>query len=147
MAVVYELIIVPLFWTIIFPGYFVNQTEIPDVDDFQTLDQFEIGFIIVAGVMDHTIPLIVLMIDFSFNCIPFVFRHFQVTLILAIVYSVFNVIYSIKVEPIYPIADFNSPLAFLYPIGGLVWCILMYLFILHSSKVKLRKSNKNFALV
>lgn len=101
----------------------------------------------MAGILDHSIPLIALMIDFSYNCIPFVYRHFQITLVLTLVYTVFNIIYSIKVEPIYPIADFKSPLTFLYPFGGIIWCALMYCFILKMSKVKLRRSNKNFALI
>lgn len=39
MAMVYELIIVPLFWTVIFPGYLIKRDiDVPEIDDFQTLD-------------------------------------------------------------------------------------------------------------
>lgn len=151
MAVVYELIIIPLFWTVIFPGFVRNRhngRDLPDIDDFRNPEDAQaLEFVIVAGVLDHSVPLIVLMIDFSYNCIPFVWRHFLITLAVAIVYMIFNVVYSIVVDAIYPMVDYSSALGILFPLLGLLWTLLMYYTVIHVSKHKLKKSNKNIALV
>ena len=53
-------------------------------------------FLIIEGVLDHTIPLIILLCEFSINCIPFVWRHFLVTITIAIVYMVINIVWTLK---------------------------------------------------
>lgn len=111
------------------------------------MDDFELGFLIVAGVLDHSLPLIVLMIDFTYNCIPFIGRHFKVTFFIILIYAIFNVSYSIAVEPIYPVADFDKAISFVYPVGGIIWCVLMFYFIMYINRIKLKRSNKNIALV
>jgi len=99
MALVYELIIVPLFWTIVFPGM-VNELDVDENLEYDLNHKGEnthsIEFLIIEGVLDHTIPLIVLLIEFTINCIPFVWRHFMITVTIAIVYMVINVVWTLK---------------------------------------------------
>lgn len=42
MAVVYELIIVPLFWTVLFPGYLYNAYDdsVPEDEKYQQMDEY-----------------------------------------------------------------------------------------------------------
>lgn len=152
MVVVYEFIIVPLFWTIIFPGYVASERrarngDLPDVDDFdRAQEEMRLGYIIVAGILDHSIPLIVLMIDFSYNCIPFLWRHFLCTLGVAIGYAIFNIIYSLHIDLIYPILDYRTPFGALFPALGLLWTFLMYYMLVFFSQKKLKMQKKNLAL-
>lgn len=150
MAVIYEFIIVPLFWAMIFPGIMVNRhngMDVPDITDFtEEHEEYSMGFIIVAGVLDHSVPLIVLMIDFSYNCIPFLWRHFLVTLTVALVYVIFNMSWTLSVDSIYPMIDYSSALGIVLPILCIIWTVLMYYLLVFISERKLKRSNKNVAL-
>lgn len=147
MAVVYELIIIPIFWSLIFPGL-LNEEKmkdvLPDIDD--SADTNKLGFFIVSGVLDHTVPLVVLMIDFTFNCIPFTTRHFLVTITTGLLYAVFNISYTLKVETIYPGMDFSKFYHYFYMLGGFLWSIMTFFCIVYFSKVKLRRAKKSVAL-
>ena len=104
------------------------------------------GFFIVAGVLDHSVPLTVLMIEFSFNCIPFITRHFLITLCFGLVYAIFNITYTLKVDIIYGSVDYTKVYDYLFPIGGFVLCIVLFYCIVYFSKMKLRRSKKSVAL-
>jgi hypothetical protein len=114
----FELIIVPIFWGVILPALLVTRHYHKDNGAPPSL-----LFIIVGGYCDHLVPLIVLLIDFSFNCIPFIWRHFWVSIGVCAIYSVFNLIYTLKVAQIYPVIDYKSPLGIIVPIS-----IVFYIF-------------------
>ena len=151
MAVVYELIIVPTFWFVILPGilYFqANQDNNPiNIDDDQKYMVENVGYFVVAGVLDHTIPIVVLMIDFSFNCVPFIPRHFLITISLGILYALFNITYTLKVEPIYPSIDYREFKHYLYPVLSLAGSILLFYGVMFLSRWKLRRSKKSAPLI
>lgn len=117
MTMLFELIIVPIFWGVILPGILYSRHYHKGEEAPSML------FIIVGGYLDHLIPIIVLMIDFSFNCIPFIWRHFWVSMVVCIIYSIFNMVYTLKVSPIYPVIDYSSTLGIIVPIS-----ILFYIF-------------------
>jgi hypothetical protein len=55
------------------------------------------------GFIDHLIPFILTMIDFSTNAVPIKGSHFILTLVLATIYLIFNYISTIVGgKPIYP---------------------------------------------
>jgi hypothetical protein len=114
----FELIIVPIFWGVILPGILATRHYHKDNGSSPSM-----LFIIVGGYCDHLGPLIVLLVDFSFNCIPFIWRHFWVSMGVCAIYSIFNMVYTLKVDQIYPVIDYKSPLGIIVPIS-----ILFYIF-------------------
>ena len=96
--------------------------------------------------LDHTVPLLVLMIDFSYNCVPFTGRHFLITLSCGSLYALFNISYTLKIDPVYPSVDFTKFYHYLYPLGALLWSVMLFYCIVYFSKVKLKRSKKSVAL-
>ena len=45
--------------------------------------------------LDHTLPLLTLMIDYAFNCVPFCLRHIVFLPIILVPYMLFNLIYTL----------------------------------------------------
>lgn len=148
MALVLEFIIVPIFWIVIFPGLLKNRhdgIDLPDIDDF--VQDEKVSYAVVAGVLDHTVPLIVLLIEFSYNCIPFLWRHFLLTLAITIIYAIFNIIYSLSVKSIYAMIDFTQVTDYLIAFATIIWTVAMYYLAVKLSQRKLKNSEKNLALV
>ena len=148
MALVLEFIIVPIFWIVIFPGLLKNRhdgVDLPDIDDMRDDEKF--SYAVVAGVLDHTVPLVVLLIEFSYNCIPFLWRHFLLTLAVVVIYAVFNIIYTLSVHQIYPMIDFTQATDYLITLATIVWTVAMYYLAVKLSQRKLKNSEKNLALV
>ena len=98
IAFLYETLIVLGFWAIILPGILIRmseQSKQPHDNNLKDNNSFSIAFVIVAGGLDHSLPMIVLAIDFSFNCIPFIWRHFAISLTIGIIYLIMNMFVSL----------------------------------------------------
>jgi len=87
MALFLELIIVPYFWTALFPGF---------LKDWSTFKlQKKMGLC-----MDHSLPFLTLVIEFFFlSGTPIVLRHFSVCVGFAWIYLIFNCIYTLSTFP------------------------------------------------
>ena len=113
-ALVYELIIAPFFWFVLYPG-------LPDVE----------GILFLSLVCDHSVPLAVLLVDYMFNQVPFAQRHLIPMLIMAAVYLVINYLCTKSSGvPVYPPMDWQTPfgiaLPFLLALGALVIFYVFY---------------------
>ena len=136
----FELIIVPIFWAVILPGILATRHYHKNEEAPSLL------FIIVGGYCDHLVPLIVLLIDFSFNCIPFIWRHFWVSMGVCLIYSIFNMVYSLKYSQIYPVIDYKSTLGIIVPISVFFYIFFANWLLVFCSNKKLQRANKNQAL-
>lgn len=58
---------------------------------------------------DHTVPFVLIMIDFCMNVVPFTWRHFIIQYSVYTSYMIFNMICTkIRGQPIYPPLDWFS---------------------------------------
>lgn len=89
MTFLYELIIVSCFWSMIFPALLIRMNRPTGAE------HYPMSFMIVAGMCDHSIPLLCLIVEFSYNCTPFVWRHFMTTGLFAFMYMIFNAFFSL----------------------------------------------------
>lgn len=138
IAFMYEVVIVVGFWTIILPGILlVEQPHSSSVP---------LSFIIVAGGMDHSLPLVVLLIDFSINCVPIIWRHFFISFAVGLVYMLMNMIYSVDVKPVYPVLTWQGPLGVILPILIMAVTFGIHLLTQKCNKFKLKKYKKASAL-
>ena len=102
IAFLYECVIVFGFWCIILPGIlFANPSSAHSSGGVST------SFIVVAGALDHSLPLIVLLFEFCINCIPIIWRHFAISVVLGTAYMIMNMTYSLLVREVYPIMDWR----------------------------------------
>lgn len=52
--------------------------------------------------INHALPFFCLMVEWAMNVIPFVKRHCSLLMVVCICYMVTNLVYTIKVKPVYP---------------------------------------------
>ncbi len=96
----YEIIITLFFWSVLFP-----EIAHPDVFTF----------------MDHIAPIVILLIDYSMNRIPFSVRHLPVAMGLLLIYGLVNMTWTLETgHPVYPPINFKSAMT-------AVWVILLAL--------------------
>ena len=98
------------------------------------------------GYISHSVPLLVLLIDFSYNCIPFLWRHFFISIPIASLYIVFVVFYSIFEKPVYHGFDLNTTEGILRTCGAILLTIFVQFILVTWYRTKLRRNNKNIAL-
>ena len=144
IALSYEVMIVLGFWGIILPGILYRDSTGSEGSDQDS--QFSIMFIIVAAFLDHSVSFIVLLIDFTFNCVPIIWRHFTITWSILILYMIMNAIYSLKVHSIYPVLDWHGFIGITLPILCVLAMFLIQLVIIKINACKLRKNNKSIVL-
>jgi ABC-type Co2+ transport system permease subunit len=127
MGFLAEMIICPVFWIMIMPMELWGPREPakPDDPDANWQDTVTYAFIIVAGCMDHSLPLICLSIDFSYSCIPVLWRHFAITATVIAIYAVFNMCWTLLVKEIYPLMDWDSTVGAIIPIVIIFWLLLV----------------------
>jgi len=102
--------VVVLYWVVIFPS------EVPrpeGKDMFQEITQ-------------HGIIGVWLLLEFLLNRILFTLSHLVWVLTFAIIYLVFNAIYSIELSPIYSVLDYKTPFTAAVIIGGLILVTIFF---------------------
>ena len=114
MAFLYEIVIVTCFWSMIFPALLVRMNK------KNSNEHYDVRFMVVAGMCDHSIPLLCLLVEFTYNCTPFVWRHFHTTGLIAIMYMFFNAFFSLFIGQIYPLIDWRSTVGILAPLVVLI---------------------------
>jgi hypothetical protein len=116
---VFEIIITLFFWGVLFPGM-----KNPDIFTF----------------VDHIAPIVILLIDYSMNRIPFSLRFLPLATILLTIYGVINMSWTLSTgHPVYPPLNFKDGMT-------AVWVILLGLLLVGGfflmtwvTKAKLRK--------
>ena len=140
MAVLYELIIVTCFWSMIFPALLVRMNRESGAESY------DYSYMFVAGMCDHSVPLICLLVEFSFSCSPFIWRHFLVTGFFAFSYAIFNAVFSLFFGQIYPLIDWRSLVGIYTPICVAILSVAIQHLLINSTKKRLRRHNKHHAL-
>jgi len=96
----YEIIITLFFWSVLFPGI-----KHPDAFTF----------------IDHISPIVILLVDYSMNRIPFSIRLLPLSMILLLVYGIVNMAWTLSTgNPVYPPINFKSGMT-------AVWILLLAL--------------------
>ena len=141
IALLYEMVIVIGFWLIILPGIMMAPA-----DSSHSADDYSEAFLIVAGGLDHSVPMVVLVIEFCINCIPITWRHFIITFIIGLIYLMMNMVYSLDVAEVYPVLDWKSTLGITLPILLMMFTIIMEKMLMVCFKKKLKANGKHYAL-
>lgn len=93
----------------------------------------------INEVADHSVPLAVLLLEYSYNTAPFCPRHTVFIFSIAVGYLGMN--YAVTVEtgtPVYPPMDWKTTLGILCPVGLLIGAILIFIILYFLTKAKLR---------
>lgn len=97
----FECVIVTTFWLALFPVFLIVYHTKGDTSAMTWL----------TTIVNHTMALLILVIDWNLNTIQFEYRHFWMNFAFGTVYLLFNIIFSLaRNEFIYPIMDWpNDP--------------------------------------
>lgn len=88
--------------------------------------------------MDHFVPLLALLIDYTMNCQPIIRRHFLIVIIIAFIYILVLMGYSISGFPPYPNMNWDSWRGTLIPILILALTIVLFFLLEVITKKKLK---------
>lgn len=110
-------------------------------------EHYDMSFMIVAGMFDHSVPLLCLLVEFSYNCTPFIWRHFATTGVLAVMYMIFNAVFSLFIGQIYPLIDWRSTVGIVTPLVVLVLALALQACLVNCTKKRLSRFKKDKAIV
>jgi hypothetical protein len=115
-ALVYEVIITGLFWTVLFDSM-INRPIFQD--PWQKL----------GLKMHHSLPMLLLTADYTISVVPYVKRHITLVMPVFGCYVVVNLGFTIsRGKPVYDIVDWNSIRSYFIIVGA--WSLGFFLFIL-----------------
>ena len=98
-------------------------------------------------VIDHSVSFIVLMIDYSFNCIPFIWRHYFFSFIVILGFITLILVSEMNKDSLYPFIDWNMAKYIYIPFIVIAWTLLIELILVWLSRWKLRHGGKDMAVV
>lgn len=68
-------------------------------------------------VTDHTLPLVLLLVELTMNQIPFIFRHIYIGGLVVVTVILVNLIYTkVSGSPVYPMMNWNTVIGILIPL-------------------------------
>ena len=111
-----ELIITPVFWLLLWQYR-------------HDMEEFKLFWFRLQLVIDHSLPLVVLMIDYVFlNALSFIPRHFVFVSAASIAYMLLNMAATLHLgQPLYPFIDWKGVTGFcLVPLGMMFGCWLLF---------------------
>ena len=82
---------------------------------------------LILTINAHGMPFIFLLIDACMNSFCFPRLHFVFVLVIGFVYGLINVIYTLKVRPIYDVLDWKSWVSGMLLAGALLLAFTMFL--------------------
>ena len=120
------------FWSILWPE-----------EDTSKDDVWEI----MGLVTHHSTPMAFLLIDYiCFNAIPFTYRHSVFTIGIGGIYIIFNMIYTLTIEPIYDVMDWRTLSGILIPIGTIFVCFILIAMMELITYCKLKKMGHHLTI-
>jgi hypothetical protein len=127
----FEWVIVPFFWTILFPGLIPIWDEITSESKRTYLTAHSIAFVCINT-------------ELILNRLPMCYRHWMIVLAVAFAYGLFNLGY-VKVVgyPIYPPLAFDSLATWGIFFAMPFWFMAIFFFFTFISKLKIRKYKKH----
>ena len=133
LAFLSECIITPFYW------FLLNNKDSYRPDDMV----FNIKM-----VGDHSLPLIVLLIDFSMNTVPFCNKHFVLVCAVLVLYLIVNYLVTIfRDKPVYPVLDWDSAFGLSLPPIVFIYLTLVFLPVKWLSHQKLLRNGYSLFLV
>ena len=126
LSLTMELLICPFFWIFLF--------KIADAQP-----RFQHGLLWLGLRVDHSFPLICLLIDYCHNQIPFILRHISILCAVLLLYGALNIIITKTVEPIYPPLSWDSVGSVMMGIVAFAAEVLIFLILHLTNKYKIRR--------
>lgn len=127
-----EILIVTFYWSLI------EKTD--NIDHCG----YEIKSMCLSKILDNSIPLTLILIEFSYNAVPFCRRHLIFIIGISVIYLVANFVISKKDgSPVYAILDWSSPLGFIVPFLLIAYAIVIFLMLEWISTKKLLRNDLN----
>jgi hypothetical protein len=126
-SITFESLITLFYWTLLNADF--------DGDSFA---------VILSNHIDHSLPLTFLLIDFTYNCMPFDKRHLGFWVLMVFVYGMVNmsVEWFITHTPVYSDLNWDDLSGWALGLSLLPFEALDYLFFYYMTKLKLRLNNK-----
>ena len=124
-----ELLIVPFFWGILWKDAYNEMKDHKSV--------------IVEMCIDHSVPLLCLMLDYLFlNMIPFAKRHILALMTVNIAYMIVNLAATlVSGTPVYPPITWKDPMGIGLPVACMFIVLLIFICLECLTKRKLRRNN------
>jgi hypothetical protein len=131
MALLWQVIITVCFWGFIVPtGNFIEYTGTTNH--------------IIKYSMDHSVPFILLCVEWCLNSIGFEYSQILINLAVFLVYGVINYFYvTISGEIIYPILTWDSLGSYLAALGLIPAIAIINLLLILCTNYKISKIDKN----
>lgn len=112
LAFTFEAIIVPIFWILLIG---------PTLDANLGKDH------LLSICMNHSVPFLVLLMDFFINAVPFTGRHFFFILPIGLSYLVVNyLVVKSTGEPVYPFLDWKSQTGLIAPFAIVFAAVVIF---------------------
>lgn len=122
-ALTFELIVTLFFWAVLFP----DMTESDKSDPFEFID--------------HIAPIVILIIEYSFNRIPFNMKHCPVSVGILVFYGIFNMAWTFTTGiPVYDPLNFKDLMSYVWIVLLLGLEVLGYFTLTHLSRWKNSKN-------
>jgi len=101
--------VIVMFWAVIFPD-----------------EKSRVGIPMFLHISEHGIIGVWLLLEFLLNRINFMIPHLIWVVLFAILYLIFNVIYTTQVGPVYDILDYKTPFSAAIVVACLVLIVLFF---------------------
>jgi EamA domain-containing membrane protein RarD len=104
--------------------------------------------LITLEILNHTVPCLILILDFFINCVPFIMRHYwlyaiiQIFLIVQEMHDHYNAMQS----RLFRFTDNTIAIGYIAPILVFILSLIVYFIMVQLYKLKLRLANKPDAL-
>ena len=114
---------------------------IKESDDLENCT-FEAKSICLSKIIDNSVPMMLILIEFSYNAVPFCRRHLIFIIIIAILYLITNfTITKYLGQPVYQILDWNSTLGYIMPFAFIAYVVIVFLIVEWINSKKLIRNN------
>ena len=95
---------------------------------------------IVYELVDHTLPLIYIFVDWCLNAINFEWSHIYLNCLIIVVYGIVNATFVMKTgKEVYPMLTWDSWLAWLLAGAVLIIVIVLQLLTIWCTKIKIKR--------
>lgn len=90
--------------------------------------------------LDHITPLMILLVDYVLNRIPFNYRHFPISMILGGAYFIVNLSYTLATgTPVYPPINYKDVYTYVWIVVLIVLEGVFYFGLYYLTRWKMRK--------
>ena len=102
-----EVIVTAIYWVFLFEGFVDALTLFRDLNG-------------------HLFPIIALFLDFIFNPFDFYIKRYLITLIVGVIYTIINLVYTLGHQPIYQILKWKDWLSYVIALGSYLSSLIIF---------------------